>query len=93
MLLGAYFAWRFYGGAYGALSVNSRKTAISVTTPVAVDFGYSTLLSHHSIFQASYLTALKPRFDIVCALEYRRLLFDEYLTLIRYTDTFLMSYM
>ena len=34
-------------GAYGALSVNSRKTAISVTTPVAVDFGYSTLLSHH----------------------------------------------
>ena len=59
VLLGAYFAWRFYGGAYGALSVNSRKTTVGVTTPVAIDL---TLLSHDSIFQA-YLAALK-RFDI-----------------------------
>ncbi|KIM52441.1 hypothetical protein SCLCIDRAFT_1223803 [Scleroderma citrinum Foug A] len=67
VLLGAYFAWRFYGGAYGPLSVNSRKTAIGVTTPEAIDLGYSALLSHDSIFQASYLAALKPRFDIAHA--------------------------
>ena len=45
-------------GAYGALSVNSRKTAIGVTIPVAIDLGYSTLPSLDSIFQASYLAAL-----------------------------------
>ena len=54
MLLGAYFAWRFYGGAYGALSVNSRKTAIGVMTPVAIILLYLAV----TIFQASYLAAL-----------------------------------
>ncbi|KIM55625.1 hypothetical protein SCLCIDRAFT_1213988 [Scleroderma citrinum Foug A] len=54
VLLGAYFAWRFYGGAYGALSVNSRKTAIGVMTPVAIILLYLAV----TIFQASYLAAL-----------------------------------
>ena len=52
---------------YGALSMNSCKTTMGVMTPVAIDLSYSTLLSHESIFQASYLAALKPCFDIVHA--------------------------
>ncbi|KIM58294.1 hypothetical protein SCLCIDRAFT_1218812, partial [Scleroderma citrinum Foug A] len=58
VLLSAYFTWQFYGGAYGALNMNSCKTAIGVTTPVVIDLGYSTLPSHDSIFQASYLATL-----------------------------------
>ena len=46
VLLGAYFTWRFYGGAYGALSVNGRKTAIGVTTPVAIEYTDTLLMSY-----------------------------------------------
>ena len=45
-LLGAYFAWRVHGGAYGALDARPPLAE----TPVAIDFGRTPLLSYDFIF-------------------------------------------